>query len=256
MFTDPFFLVASFAFGATLGSFLNVCIYRLPRDLSVVRPPSACPTCQTPIRWYDNVPVLGWLWLGGKCRACRAPISVRYPLIEAAIGLIWTACVWQWGVSPEAFAAAVFFTILVGITFTDAEHYIIPDEFTIGGLVLGLALSLRHGADGLLAAAIGAAAGFAVLYAVAWLGERVFGKEAMGGGDIKMMAMVGAFLGWQGALLSIFLGALVGSVIFGPISWKTGKLVPFGVFLAAGAAATWLAGDALIAWYLGWVRAP
>lgn len=254
MLPDGFVLPVAAVVGASIGSFLNVCIYRLPRDLSLVSPPSACPHCNTPIQWHDNVPVLGWLLLGGKCRACKAPISPRYPLVELVVGLLWVGSFWAWGLTWEALAAALFGTLLVGITLTDAEHYIIPDEFTLGGLVLGLALSLRDGTPGLMDAGVGAVVGFGTLWAVAWLGEKVFGKEAMGGGDIKMMAMVGAFLGWQGALLTVFLGALVGSVIFGPIALRTRKLVPFGVFLALGAAATWLVGDALLAWYLGYLR--
>lgn len=256
MLAEPYTLAIAAVVGAAIGSFLNVCIYRLPRDLSLVSPPSACPSCKAPIRWFDNVPVLGWILLGGKCRACRAAISPRYPLVEATIGLLWLGSAWAWGINLEALTAAVLGTLLVGIALTDAEHYLIPDEFTLGGLVLGLALSVRDGQAGLIAALIGAVVGFTTLYAVAWLGEKAFGKEAMGGGDIKMMAMVGAFLGWKGALLTLFLGALVGSVIFGPIAWKTKKLVPFGIFLAVGAAATWLVGDPLLAWYAGYLRTP
>jgi leader peptidase (prepilin peptidase)/N-methyltransferase len=141
-------------------------------------------------------------------------------------------------------------TLLLGIALTDVRHYIIPDEFTWGGLVLGLALALVQGWPALARSLLGAAVGFALLYAIAWGGERLFRKEAMGGGDIKMMAMVGAFVGWQGVLLTVFLGALLGTLIFVPLAWRSGKLVPFGIFLAVGAAATFLAGDTLIAWYV------
>ncbi|MEX0690551.1 MAG: prepilin peptidase [Gemmatimonadales bacterium] len=256
MFADAYVFGAAAAVGAAIGSFLNVCIYRLPRDLSLVHPPSTCPSCATPIRWFDNVPVFGWLWLRGRCRSCRNRISPRYPLVEAAVGAWWAVSAWQWGPTLDALSAAVFGTLLLGIALTDAEHYIIPHEFTLGGLVMGLLLSLRGGWPSALDALLGAFVGFAVLYIVAWLGEKAFRKEAMGGGDINMMAMVGAFLGWQGALLTIFLGALVGSVIFGPIAWRTRKLVPFGVFLAVGAWVTLVAGDQLLAWYLGFLRAP
>jgi leader peptidase (prepilin peptidase)/N-methyltransferase len=143
----------------------------------------------------------------------------------------------------------VFGTLLLGIAVTDARHYIIPDEFTWGGLVLGVALAVPGGRAALGSALLGAAVGFALLYAVAWAGERVFKKEAMGGGDIKMMAMVGAFVGWKGVLLTIFGGALLGTLVFVPISLRTKKLVPFGIFLAAGAAVAFLAGEALVAWY-------
>lgn len=243
-------LVAAGALGAAFGSFLNVCVYRLPRNESLWHPPSRCPACDARIAWHDNVPIVGWLWLGGRCRRCRAPISPLYPIIEALIAVVWIGAAWYYGVSWHGVAAAVLGTILVGITLTDARHYVIPHEFTIGGLVLGLALAAPQGWHPLLVAAIGAAAGFAVLVAIAWLGEKVFKKEAMGGGDIWMMAMVGAFVGWKGALLTIFLGALLGTVIFVPFAWRTGKLVPFGVFLAVGAAVTFVTGDTILAWYL------
>jgi leader peptidase (prepilin peptidase)/N-methyltransferase len=244
-----FFVAVAAALGAALGSFLNVCIYRLPREQSLLRPPSTCPSCGQRIAWYDNVPVLGWLLLGGKCRRCRAPISKQYPLIELLVALLWGAAAWWYGPTWHALAGAVFGTVLLGIAVTDARHYIIPDEFTWGGLVLGLALALPAGLSALGWAAVGAVAGFALLYAVAWAGELALKKEAMGGGDIKMMAMVGAFVGWQGVLLTIFGGALLGTLIFVPISLRTRKLVPFGVFLAAGAAVTFVAGDAIVAWH-------
>lgn len=242
--------------GSAFGSFLNVCIYRLPRDQSLVHPPSTCPACGRRIAWYDNVPVLGWLLLAGRCRYCRAPIAVQYPLVEALVAGIWGLAFWYYGLTWHALAGSLFGTILLGIAVTDARHYIIPDEFTWGGLALGLLLSLTEGWGGLARAALGAAAGFALLYAVAWGGEKVFRKEAMGGGDIKMMAMVGSFVGWKGVLLTLFGGALFGTVVFVPIAMRTKKLVPFGVFLAAGAALTFAAGDAILAWYrasvLGW----
>lgn len=236
--------------GACVGSFLNVCVHRWPEDRSVVSPPSACPACGTRIRWYDNVPVLGWLWLRGKCRACGNRISVQYPLVELFTALLWVMAVWRFGPSWQALGTALFFTILLGIALSDAATYIIPDQFTIGGTVLGLALSFAPGGIDPLRSFIGAAAGFALLWLVAVLGEWAFKKEAMGGGDIKMMAMVGAFLGPLGVVLTVFLGALFGSLIFGPISVKTGKLVPFGIFLALGAAITEPFGGAMIDWYV------
>ncbi len=251
----PEYLVvpAAAALGAALGSFLNVCVYRLPRDLSVVSPPSACPACGQQIAWYDNVPIFGWLLLRGRCRRCKAPISAQYPVVEALVAAIWGTMAWYHGISPEAVRGAVFLSLLLGIAVTDAQHYIIPDEFTWGGLALGLGLSLFDGGVTLLQSVLGAVVGFALLYAVAWLGEKLLKKEAMGGGDIKMLAMVGAFVGWKGALLTIFGGALVGTVIFVPISLKTKKLVPFGIFLAVGAAVAFLAGEQIYAWYIGWV---
>jgi leader peptidase (prepilin peptidase)/N-methyltransferase len=197
--------------------------------------------------------VLSWLVLRGRCRACGQPISVQYPLVEAAVAAIWAGAMWRHDASPEGLAAGLFGTILLGIAVTDARHYLIPNEYTLGGLPVGLALSWRAGLDGFLAALAGAAAGFALLYTIAWAGEKVFKEEAMGGGDVKMMAMVGAFVGWKGVLLTVFGGALLGSMVFVPLSLKKRRLVPFGVFLAAAAALTFELGDAVLAWYQGFL---
>ena len=250
---DPLLIVAAGLVGLCFGSFLNVCILRLPHEQSLLRPPSTCPKCHKRIAWRDNIPVVSWLLLRGKCRNCHAPISKQYPLIELLVGLLWAGSVLFYGITLHALAAAVLTTLLLGIAITDARHYIIPDEFTWGGLVLGLALSLDGGGPGLVQAILGAAAGFALLYIVARVGEWVFKEEAMGGGDIKMMAMVGAFVGWQGVLLTVFAGALLGTLIFVPLSLKKKRLVPFGVFLALGAAVTYVAGPALISWYMAFI---
>ncbi|HET7275920.1 MAG TPA: prepilin peptidase [Longimicrobiaceae bacterium] len=235
--------------GAMVGSFLNVCIYRLPANESVVSPGSHCPECDTPIGWRDNIPIISYLWLRGRCRNCGTGISVQYPLIELVTGLIWVASVARYGLDWQALSTAVFFTLLLGIALTDARTYIIPDEFSLGGLVIGLGLAAAPGGISFPDAAFGAAAGFGFLYVAGLIGQWWLKKPAMGGGDIKMMAMVGAFLGPMGALLTIFLGALVGTLIFLPISIRTKKLVPFGIFLAIGAAVTEAFGDAIIAWY-------
>jgi len=240
-------------FGALFGSFLNVLILRLPQDESIVYPGSHCPRCDKPIAWYDNIPVLSWVMLGGKCRHCREPISVQYPLIELTTALLWMVAAWHYGATLTGLAAAIFGTLLMGIAITDARHYLIPDEYTWGGLVIGLLLSLRGGWDGLLQAVIGAVTGFVILYVVAVAGEKVFGKEAMGGGDIKMMAMVGAFVGWKGVLLTIFGGSLLGTLIFVPLQLKQKRLVPFGIFLAAAAGLTFVFGEQAVEWYMGWV---
>jgi leader peptidase (prepilin peptidase)/N-methyltransferase len=248
---DAVVIAIAAAFGAAVGSFLNVCILRLPRDESLVRPRSRCPSCGYQLAWYDNVPLLSWPALGGRCRRCRTRISVQYPLVEALVALIWAAAFWYYGIDLTALAAAVFGTILLGIAVTDARHYLIPDEYTYGGLVLGLLLALRDGLPGLWHALLGAAVGFGILWFVASVGSRVLGKEAMGGGDIKMMAMVGAFVGWKGVLLTIFGGSLLGTIIFIPLNIRKKALVPFGVFLAAAAAIVFVAGDGILAWYLG-----
>lgn len=247
------------AFGLLIGSFLNVCIVRWPALESVVAPRSRCPQCRNLIAWYDNIPILSWLALRARCRHCRLPIPWRYPLIELTTGCIWLAAAWHYGYQLEALRAAVFGTILLGIAVTDACEYIIPDEFSIGGTAIGILFAFA--ASWLVAvpdphallwlpALIGAAVGFALLWIVAFLGSKAFGKDAMGGGDIKMMAMIGAFLGWRGVLLTLFLGAVCGTLVFLPLKLAgRDKLVPFGIFLALGAAACWVAGPALLDWY-------
>jgi len=239
--------------GVMIGSFLNVCILRWgaePRE-SIVIPRSHCPRCGKGLAWYENVPVLSWVLLRARCRGCGEPISIMYPLIELVTAGLWAYMVWRHGLTLEGLRGAVFGTILLGIAMTDARRYIIPDEFTWGGLIIGLLLSLAGGLPGLGTALFGAAVGFGLLWLVGTVGTWVFKEDAMGGGDIKMMAMVGAFLGWQGVLLTIFLGALAGSLIFVPLLLLAGqkKLVPFGIFLALGAAIAYEAGPAIIGWY-------
>lgn len=238
------------AFGLVLGSFLNVCTLRWPTDESVVHPPSHCPACGASIHWYDNIPVLSYLLLRGRCRSCGVFISPQYPLVELASGLIWAGTFLQFGLEVEALRGAVFLTVLLGIAVSDARFYIIPDQFSLGGAAIGLILAPFPGGIAMAESALGTVVGFGLLWLVAQGGKWLFKKDAMGGGDLKMMAMVGAFLGVPGVLLTLFLGALLGSVIFGPIAWKTEKLVPFGIFLAAGAAVAYGWGDQLIAWYV------
>lgn len=245
-----YFVVGSILLGLLFGSFLNVCITRWPAEESVVAPRSRCPQCHNLIAWYDNLPVASWLALGAKCRHCRLPIPVMYPAVELATAVIWGAAAWRLGPTVEMLRAAVFLTILLGIAVSDARTYIIPDEFSLGGTAIGILAAFAGGALPWSDALIGAAVGFGLLWIVAAVGERAFGKEAMGGGDIKMMAMLGAFLGWQGVLLTLFLGALIGTVIFLPLKLAgREKLVPFGIFLAIGGAVTYLIGSSLIEWY-------
>ena len=249
MGADIVIVIGAVLLGLCVGSFLNVCILRLPRDQSLLRPRSTCPNCKQPIAWRDNIPLVSWLWLHGKCRWCHKPISRQYPLIEALVGLLFGASVLAYGPTLHALAAALFGTILLGIAITDARHYIIPDEFTWGGLVIGLLLALGGGVQGFLQALLGAAVGFVLLWLVGMAGTWVFKEEAMGGGDVKMMAMVGSFVGWRGVLLTVFAGAALGSLIFVPLSIKKKRLVPFGVFLAVGAVVAYVFGDTIIAWY-------
>lgn len=242
-------LVTAALFGAAIGSFLNVCILRLPEGLSVVAPRSRCPQCGAAIGWRDNLPVLSWVLLRGRCRGCGKSISPLYPLVELSTALIWVGAVWWLGWGWEALSAALFFTLLLGIAVTDARTYTIPDAFSVGGAVLGLALSFAPGGIEPLRSLVGAATGLGLLWGLGMLGEWLFRKPAMGAGDVKMMAMVGAFLGPLGVLLTLFLGAVVGTVVFGPVSLRTGKLVPFGIFLAVGAVVTYLFGEPLVGWY-------
>jgi leader peptidase (prepilin peptidase)/N-methyltransferase len=265
---EPVLVVFAGVFGAMLGSFLNVCVYRLPRDESVILPASHCPGCGKPIAWYDNLPVLSYLALRGRCRHCRQRISVQYPLVELAAAAIWAGAVARLGPSVAAVSTALFATLLLGIALTDARHYVIPDEFSLGGLGAGLALSLAPGGISPAEAAIGAASGFVLLWAVKAAGDwalargLIRGEEldqvleageqpaSLGGGDLKMMAMVGSFVGWRGVLLTAFLGSLAGVLVFLPLLLlKRRAPVPFGVFLAIGAAATMVAGHAVLAWY-------
>lgn len=265
---EPVLVVFAGVFGAMLGSFLNVCVYRLPRDESVILPASHCPGCGKPIAWYDNLPVLSYLALRGRCRHCRQRISVQYPLVELAAAAIWAGAVARLGPSVAAVSTALFATLLLGIALTDARHYVIPDEFSLGGLGAGLALSLAPGGISPADAAIGAASGFVLLWAVKAAGDwalargLIRGEEldqvleageqpaSLGGGDLKMMAMVGSFVGWRGVLLTAFLGSLAGVLVFLPLLLlKRRAPVPFGVFLAIGAAATMVAGHAVLAWY-------
>lgn len=254
-------------FGSLIGSFLNVCVYRLPRNESVVHPRSRCPKCGTMVAWFDNIPVLSWLGLRGRCRTCANPISIQYPIVEFTVALAWAGAFWCLSLTVAALSAALFITLLIGILLTDAQHYIIPDEMSLGGLGVGLVLSFFT-PIGWRAALIGAVTGFALLWVVkaggdlalrkGWIGGQeitdTLGDDepvtAMGGGDLKMMAMIGAFLGWRGVLLTVFLGALAGTLIYLPFFFRKHKpLVPFGIYLALGAFVTLVAGDRLAAWY-------
>ncbi len=260
-------------YGLLIGSFLNVCSLRWPLEQSVVRPRSRCPQCDTLIAWYDNVPVLSWAILRGRCRHCGNPVSVQYPLVELTTGLVWAGVFVFHGPSWEALRAGIFLTILLGISISDARFYIIPDEFSLGGTVAGLGMAfLPGGIDG-LTAFIGAASGYAVLWLVGVLGTWLIRKlspgrleeagvdQAMGGGDIKMMMMIGAFLGPWGVALTVFLGsvlallvtmarALVSLALVGSDEEAFHRLIPFGVFLAGGAAVAYVWGQTMVDWYM------
>lgn len=247
-------------FGLLIGSFLNVCIWRMPRSQSVAWPASHCPSCSKSIRWHDNVPVLAWFWLGGKCRFCPARIPIRYPIVEALGGLAGFAAFWCWD-GPYAFAAAVIFWALIVVTWIDWEHQIIPDEISVGGIVAGLAFSFffpvwvagPEGAAGwtaLLRSAAGLLLGGGILYLMAEIGERVFKKEAMGGGDVKLLAAIGAFFGWKGVLFVLFAGSVAGSVAGLAVKRAFKKeAIPFGPYLALGTVLHMFWGEAILSWY-------
>jgi leader peptidase (prepilin peptidase)/N-methyltransferase len=260
--TEWFVPVVAGLFGLTIGSFLNVCTLRWPKDESVVAPGSRCPKCGESIRWYDNIPVLSWIVLRGRCRRCAAPVSIQYPLVELATGLMWAGMFATNGPTAEALRGAVFLTILFGIAISDARFYIIPDEFSVGGTVLGVGLAFLPGGLGWLDALIGGAVGFGVLWLVGTLGTKLIKRispgrleeagvdQAMGGGDVKMMMMVGTFVGIWGVALTIFLGSVLALLVFGPVSMMSKRLIPLGVFLAAAGAIAYEWGEPIVQWYV------
>jgi len=253
---DWYLVICAGLLGAALGSFLNVCVYRWPAELSVVRPRSRCGGCGTSIAWYDNIPVLSWLVLRARCRHCGSRISVQYPLVEAGVAAIWGLAVWQAGPTVEAVRLAAFLTILLGIALTDAQHMVIPDQFTLPGTALGLLLAALPDGFAFRSALSGAALGYALLWGVKLAAEKALGKPALGVGDIHMMALVGAFTGPAGVLLTLFVGSVLGVVLGVPAMWVRGRLapmqtyLPLGLFLALGGAVTIVWGPALIDWYL------
>jgi len=240
--------------GLIVGSYLNVVIYRLPRQMSTVLPRSRCPACGAPIGARDNLPVVSWLLLGGRCRACRAPISPRYPLIEAATAALFAACALCFQVTVAALAAALFGSLLIALAAIDAEHLLLPDRLTLPGIAAGLALAPFLPFGGLKPALLGAGLGAGILLALsgAWLLLR--GEEGMGLGDVKMLAMIGAFLGWKGMVVALFsaslLGAIVGVALLGRSRAGLKTKLPFGAFLALGGLFALFAGTPLVDLYL------
>jgi leader peptidase (prepilin peptidase)/N-methyltransferase len=205
-------LTFGFAVGACVGSFLNVCIHRLPAEESVVRPRSRCPHCAAPIPWHDNIPLLSWAWLGARCRACRARIPARYPLVEALTGGLAVLALARFGPTAAAGVAFGFTAALLLITFIDLDHRFIPDEVSLPGIVVGLAAAFLPGGVAPLDALAGALLGGGLLWAVAWGYERLTGVEGMGYGDVKLLAMIGAFLGWQSIPAVLVVASITGSL--------------------------------------------
>jgi len=303
---DPIFASAIFLLGLAFGSFLNVCIYRLPLGLSVVKPRSLCPRCQRPIAFFDNIPVLSWLILGGRCRQCKAAISVRYLFIELLTGGVFLACYWHFGLTLATLKYCVFGFLLLGLIFTDAETKLLPDTLTLPGLVVGMlfslfvpvndlasqflpaAVNLPFGSDlvaplmSALDALLGAAVGAGFIYGAGAIYLRWRGMEGMGFGDVKLMAMVGAFVGIKLTVFTIFTASLVGSLFgVGTVllvwvkrthrfmrslanaqaarrrGWQSAQMVyrfyqmPFGVFLGSMALVAFFFGNKFLHWYGG-----
>jgi leader peptidase (prepilin peptidase)/N-methyltransferase len=301
---DPLLAIVIFALGLAFGSFLNVCIYRLPRELSIVSPRSACPNCQQPIAMYDNIPVLSWILLRGRCRRCKAPITARYAAVELLTGLLFLGCYWHFGMSLSALKYSAFAFLLLGLIFTDAETKLLPDKLTLPGLVLGLIFSLLVPVNDLASqflpgmvnlavsgevllrvfsfvdAVLGAAVGASFIYGVGAIYLRWRGMEGMGFGDVKLMGMVGAFLGIKLTVFTIFTASIAGSIYglttvlvvwlkrrrrfmkrlgnaqeAGRRGWQSAQKVyryyqmPFGVFLGSMALLALFFGGPFLRWY-------
>ena len=265
-------IVLAFLAGLLIGSFLNVCIFRLPRDLSVVRPRSFCPHCEKPVGWYDNIPLVSYAVLGGRCRHCKERISIRYPLVELATGAAFAICMAAFGPSLPALKFSVFSAILITLIASDLEERILPDEFTLGGLAAGLLLaafvppgraelarmilpaSLGPRWLSVGEAVLGAAFSSGSIWLVGWIYQKLRHREGLGFGDVKMIAMIGAFLGLQWALLTLIVASLFGAVGGLIYIFVTGKDVstyelPFGSFLGMAALAVAMFGEVVVVWY-------
>jgi leader peptidase (prepilin peptidase)/N-methyltransferase len=279
-----FIYIIAGVFGAIIGSFLNVVIHRVPREESIVFPHSRCPSCGSVIAFYDNIPVLSYLVLLGKCRSCRAPFSVRYPAVELLTALVFVAVTWHDGLTVALPFDLIFAAALMALVFIDAEHMILPNVITYPGMIFAIVArvvipllsgaphfddlgSLSQGplaiypiwAMSLIGAIIGALIGGGSLWLMGWTWEKLRGVEAMGLGDVKMMFMVGAYLGWRLTILTIFIGVLSGSIIGIVLMMRQAKrdmqmLLPFGVFLGIGSIVALLIGPNIVGWYAGQFR--
>ena len=242
-----------FLVGLLIGSFLNVCIYRLPRKESVVWPASHCATCNRDLSWYENIPVASWVVLGGRCRTCRQPISMAYPLVELITAAVYAGAYAVYGWTPLLAVRLLFASAMIVLFVIDLRHRILPNVITVPGIVLGLLFSLVF-PPGIVSSAAGVVIGGGVLLLIAEAYYRLRGVEGLGMGDVKMLAMIGAFLGWKLTLVTLILASLSGSLV-GVALITTGRggaqaALPFGTFLAVGALVAAVTGDALLAWYL------
>ena len=240
-------------FGAIIGSFLNVCIHRLPRDTSIVWPASACPTCGRALSWFENIPIVSYAFLLGRCRTCRAPISMRYPIVEALTAAMFALAWWYYGPGPLLVSRLVFGCALIVLFAIDLEHHLLPNVITLTGIIIGFLLSFTTDQPGWRSSLIGIVAGGGVLFLIAEGYYRVRHEEGLGMGDVKMLAMMGAFLGWPLAILSLMIASVAGTIV-GIALIVTGRgtmkyALPFGTFLAIGAAVSAAAGQAILRWY-------
>lgn len=254
MMLDTTQMLVAGLFGLLIGSFLNVVIYRLPRGQSLVTPPSTCPGCGTRIRPIDNIPVISWILLGGKCHKCRAPISVQYPLVELTTGLLFLLVAWLTPAGPLLAARLLLVVILVVLFGIDLHHQILPNVITLPGIAIGFLFSLV-GPPGWVDSLLGIALGGGLLYGIAAAYYAVRREEGLGMGDVKMLAMIGAFLGWKAVLVTLILSSFAGALVgVGIIAFSRGSMrlaLPFGTFLSLGALAAMLVGEPLVAWYAG-----
>ena len=251
--TGPPAVALMVAAGLAAGSFLNVCIHRLPRGESVVSPPSRCTACGRRLRWLENVPVLSWMALRGRCRTCRASISPAYPVVEAGTALVFVLQYWQLGWQPLLAVRLLFGASMIVLAAIDLRHRVLPNVITVPGVAAGLACSLWL-EPGWRASVVGAAAGWTILRAVGEAYFRLRGREGMGMGDVKMLAMVGAFLGWRHMLVTLFVASAAGSAAGGAMVLASRDNLsfplPFGTFLAFGALLSTHVADPLIHWYV------
>jgi leader peptidase (prepilin peptidase) / N-methyltransferase len=249
-----------FIFGSVVGSFLNVCIYRLPRNRSIVLPNSFCPSCEKPIRFYDNIPIISYLSLMGKCRQCGTHISIRYPIVEFITAILFFMLFKKYGISIELFINMLFISILIAISFIDLDFKIIPDVLSIGGLIIGFVLAFfRKSPFYWQDALYGILLGGGILFAIAYGYELLRKREGMGGGDIKLLGMIGAFCGIKGVIFSLMSGSLLGTMIGIPMMLIKGEdakyAIPFGPFLSLGALIFMFFGDRIIYEFLNIVAA-
>lgn len=255
--TDGSVIALATLLGAVIGSFLNVCIYRLPLGRSIVWPASACDACGRELSWYENLPIVSWTALGAKCRTCKTPLSIQHPIVEAMTAAMFGLAAWYYGPTLLLASRLVFGCALIVLFAIDLEHQLLPNAITLPGIVAGFAFSLVT-EPGWVASAIGILVGGGMLWLVAEVYYRIRHEEGLGMGDVKMLAMIGAFVGWKLTLVTLMMASLAGSVVgVALIASQRGGLkhaLPFGTFLAMGAALAATVGPGLLGWYVGFLQ--